>query len=496
MVDITCNDKSSSWGEASPATNASDTSNVEAVSVSDQDNAVDPPEFVFDAAANSTVDAAKVLAEYHLVITDENGVKSYKRLYFPQDMLPSEGVYSGWSISVQGRPAIGDGPLPCDNATIPDQDFTVASIASASGILVDYWTPLGGPIDTAGWPPLINEVWDITSVTFILNMCNNPLTVTASQVRSQWFDSDNNDTSSSLEDYYSTCSYNKYTFKPQNNIVVGPINIPCNGVRADGSVWSSTTCSVNDRYGWAEFAEDYAVKVLRLNLSVYRHGIFAFNNPKCPFTGIANAGCGSYCRSWLNSGGPSTVPSINSAFHELGHNYFLHHSQGIDGNEYSDLTGAMGGCCAIRCYNAPHTAQIGWSSPINRGLLNATTLPMNAWQSFVVPSSSMSVTANYISIATKSWGGISTYYLGYKTSNGYDRYLSSTWLRKLNVYTWEGTNMYSMIMSRLVTQLVARGTFTDNINRLRIRVSSTGTSSAGVQICRWSPLTTAAIACP
>lgn len=469
-----------------------------------------PPEVILNDTSDETTNEQSLLREYYLVLTDSGSdVPIYKRLYFPAGTAPSDEVSTGWTITVSGRPTQDQSAPPCGLPPADSQSATASSVAilptptgdlppPQHALLVDSWVPLGGPVSTAGWPPTSTETWDITSVTFILNLCNNPLTITTSAVETSWFGSNPDSSTATLQQSYAVCSYNKYTFRPENNIIIGPIDVPCSGVRADGvTPWSSTSCSTNDRYGWAEWTEAYVRTSMGMDLSQYRHGIFLFNNPTCGFTGIANAGCGSYCRVWAVSGGPASVPTINAVFHEMGHNFFLHHAQGIDGSDYSDLTCAMGGCCAVRCFNAPHTAQIGWSRMMSGGNLTVSTLAEKTWKTVTVRSQSFTnQSQNFVVVSPKTWGGSTTYYLGYKTATGYDRWLSSAWLRKLSVYTWDGTSPTSMIQTRLRALLVARGTFTDTVNRLRIRVASTGTSSSSVRVCRWAASSTATASCP
>eukprot|EP00882_Tetradesmus_deserticola_P011395 GHRQ01012056.1.p3 GENE.GHRQ01012056.1~~GHRQ01012056.1.p3 ORF type:complete len:131 (-),score=21.21 GHRQ01012056.1:3135-3527(-) len=59
--------------------------------------------------------------------------------------------------------------------------------------------------------------------------------------------------------------------------------------------------------------------------------------------------------------------------HELGHNLYLNHAgsfQPVAGGgsqfvAYKDDSGAMGHCCSTRCFNAPHSHQLGWSSAVD-----------------------------------------------------------------------------------------------------------------------------------
>ena len=49
-----------------------------------------------------------------------------------------------------------------------------------------------------------------------------------------------------------------------DNLVVGPIDVPCTGQRAynvGGAFFNSNLCGEDELYGWAEYAEAWAVKV-------------------------------------------------------------------------------------------------------------------------------------------------------------------------------------------------------------------------------------------
>jgi hypothetical protein len=59
--------------------------------------------------------------------------------------------------------------------------------------------------------------------------------------------------------------------------------------------------------------------------------------------------------------------------HEMGHNLYLNHAgsfqPGQNGGSqyiaYKDDSGAMGHCCSTRCFNAPHSYQLGWSKAVD-----------------------------------------------------------------------------------------------------------------------------------
>lgn len=466
-----------------------------------------PTEVVFSGLNDTSLNEENnTHIEYYLTIENSTtgAPLSQKRLYFQPGRAPRGEISTGWFITIQGRTAAGPQEDACSNETFTPVEDPNGDLNNTNAVIVDDWTEIGGLMSSeATWPPASGSVWNVTSVTYILNLCGSSLTISQSMVTATWFSFNASSSTPSLQQNWAQCSYNQYSFTPSNNIVVGPINVPCTGVRADGvTPFRTATCGGDDRYGWAEYAENYAQTVLGIDITPYRHGIFIVNNPACSFTGMANAGCGDYCRVWLTSGGASSVPTVNSVFHELGHNFFLNHAVGIDGSEYGDLTSGMGGCCATRCYNTPQHMQIGWSSPIPNGIISNSVLPEATWRSFTVPSQSMTnQSSNYMQILTQSWlsnplSTGTTYYIGYKSAYGYDRFLSSTLLRKVNVYTWDGVSQTSFVKTQIRAQLAARGTFTDTITRLRVRAVSTALARSTVSICRWRATSTAAMDCP
>ena len=100
----------------------------------------------------------------------------------------------------------------------------------------------------------------LTTITFIVNVCGqtNPLSVNT--FRQKW--TNDYGTSSpatglfTMQDYYKGCSYGKVDFTPTNNVVVGPIDIPCTGVTSWGQSWNAlANCGYAEVYGWAQLAE-------------------------------------------------------------------------------------------------------------------------------------------------------------------------------------------------------------------------------------------------
>ena len=114
-----------------------------------------------------------------------------------------------------------------------------------------------------------------------------------------------------------------------------------------------------DYYAWAQ-AADSAATADGVDLSLYRHRVYIMP-PSCGYRGVANLGCGSYCRAWIMSGGLGPVYA-----HEVGHNVNAHHAtsdpenDGVINNEYGDYSDPEGSSNGgWRGYNAPHKDQFG-----------------------------------------------------------------------------------------------------------------------------------------
>ena len=63
--------------------------------------------------------------------------------------------------------------------------------------------------------------------------------------------------------YMSAVTYGKITYNAGDNIVVGPIEVPCQGVWAASgmSFNSATSCGLVEQYGWAAAADAAAAAV-------------------------------------------------------------------------------------------------------------------------------------------------------------------------------------------------------------------------------------------
>lgn len=272
--------------------------------------------------------------------------------------------------------------------------------------------------------PLRSYIQDISqpirTVTFILNICGQSPNYNKQVFEAQLFKRFAPANAITLEEYYESCSLNQTTFSPVDNTVVGPINVPCTGTTSWGSTYTNTRCGENEIIGWAEYAERNS----GLDLTRFKHRIYVIPiTMSCAWLGIADVGCFGWCRSWIRSS--SSGLSVQALFHELGHNHGLSHATGITGDEYGDFTSAMGGCCSIRCHNAPQASLLKWYKPI--AVLTNQTLSPGTARTFSLPPV-LTNPINYVQV--------NNLYLSYRTRTGYDITLAET--NKLHIHNFTG----------------------------------------------------------
>lgn len=189
----------------------------------------------------------------------------------------------------------------------------------------------------------------IKTLTMILSVCNVPPSIDHTALsnvllRKPGIVSEK----ANLQDMFQECSNRKAKFT--STIVEQPIYIPCKG-----TYWAPQ-CEV---YEWADFADNYATKTLRIPLSTYTNIMYVLPQGNlCGFGGLGSLGpCGAPCRVWISGQIPD---QITAYFHELGHNLGLGHAS-YNNDQYGDLTDAMGYCCSIRCFAAPNSHRLGWT---------------------------------------------------------------------------------------------------------------------------------------
>ena len=172
-------------------------------------------------------------------------------------------------------------------------------------------------------------------VVYILDMCGQgggPVG-TKQDVLNLLFNSNNN-----IASYFSTCSNGRAQLLPSNVLVLN-VSMPCNGTTS-GISWSTRSCSALDYYGWQFWLQAWTASK-GIDVSGYTHRIAllpknqkAFMSPAsdCGFTGIGvvgpvvsapSYGPGVYSFAWISG---DYWNSPQGWLHEIGHNYFLRHS--------------------------------------------------------------------------------------------------------------------------------------------------------------------------
>jgi hypothetical protein len=120
-----------------------------------------------------------------------------------------------------------------------------------------------------------------------------------------------------MANYFSAITKNAVSFLPQNNIIIGPITVPCSGTTNSGASFDSASCSQYAPYGWQE-AADRAAQAQGINLANYPHRIIMMPaNPQCPWIGLGMEACAPYgCVVWINRDASNL--SLDEMAHELG----------------------------------------------------------------------------------------------------------------------------------------------------------------------------------
>ncbi|PNH02668.1 hypothetical protein TSOC_011331 [Tetrabaena socialis] len=294
----------------------------------------------------------------------------------------------------------------------------------------------------------------------------------------------------------------KAAMSRSNSLVVGPITIPCG---FNGSYrFSAATCAYRDAWGWQTYAQQFVANSLAVDISRFRHRVLVLPrgftyDAGCPWMGLGTLGPvekgadGSYISSmaWIQG---ESATNVMALMHELGHNHYLHHANDSYGCEYCDWSSLMGGCCAVRCHNAPHNWQLGWGAPL--AVLSSATLPLNTFLYFDLPAQNAAADANilwlqpdwmpYGSRAAANAFPVS-YYLSYRIDSGkYDTDMPDTYLYATNVYFWDGPTQTTVRRSRILASVFTDEEYRNAGERWVVRQTAHGVGGGRVGVCRYS----------
>ena len=304
------------------------------------------------------------------------------------------------------------------------------------------------------------------AVVILVNFTDSNTPPTPTQAAGMmWTDSD------SIDKYFQSCSHGNLSF-PQDSDgnatpdVFGPFNVN----------YSSTDDGC-DYYGWANAAEAAATNA-GVDFSLYQHRVFVLPNSipsGCDWAGVANLGCGSYCRAWIYG---RYWQSGNGDIwaHELGHNLNLHHAS-IPGTgesaEYGDRSDVMGyGGVGLRCLNSGHYNQTGWTNKIST--VTAGTHTLHATQTDPATLAAGDLQVIKIDRPNTSLD----LYLSFRQPAGFDSVLSSTYQYATQVIEHNGSSTKTLLLATLKDGQ----SYTDPVSGATITQSSHTDNTATVNI--------------
>ena len=320
-------------------------------------------------------------------------------------------------------------------------------------------------------------LYNVTSIAFVLNICNMKA-YNISAFASKWTKLTSGSNAVNLQNYMETCTYNRFTFLDQNNIIVGPIDVPCNSTKYS---FNSQNCGGLEVYGWAQFAQDYAVNTLKINVNKFRHKMFMLPpGVNCAWAGLGSLGCGSSCMTWYNG---IYGTDLSVIMHELGHNFGLHHSS-TPSNEYGDGSCAMGGCCGNRCYSSPQSWILSLTQPVM--VYNSSSLQKGIWYSNTIAAHLRNST-NFLKIDV-DWVDTSTsYYISYREPIQFDQYMLSQYKNKVFVHRFLRNRITAVlpVLQGIITQ-TSSYTIPDLNVDVVVKFISSKDQHATVSICRKS----------
>lgn len=312
-------------------------------------------------------------------------------------------------------------------------------------------------------PP--NDV--ISSITFVMNICESDV-IPVKNVTDLWF----KNPSKNLKEYFHSCSFGKVKFDNSSNIIVGPIDVPCQSNTIYGG-FDSRLCNSESIYGWMKFAETYAKDVLHIEVENYKSRIAILSDVPCVWAGLGTVGCGSTCYTWI-IGKYATLPIV---FHELGHNFGLLHST-ENGYEYGDKSCAM----AIQehpiCFNAAHNWMLGWSLPILK--INVNTEKENNF-TIRIPSSQKQV-INFVQISHENYPEM--LYISYRTKTGYDEMIDDKFDKQILIHSSLNTPPLPEYKRTILLfhSSALKTSYHDSIMNLTIRLKSVHASHCIIKI--------------
>ena len=229
---------------------------------------------------------------------------------------------------------------------------------------------------------------------------------------------------------------------------------------------STDSCDLS---GWAQMA-DAAATASGMDLSQYSQRVYVMPDNACVASGYGTMG-GLPGRAWVFSCGVQGIYA-----HELGHTLGMDHA-GDPSSEFGDWTDPMGmSTSQLRGLNAPHRHQFGW-------LATEKILPITQGGYYDISPLSIdpaaAIAPQAITIRKPDTGEY--YYLSYRTSQGFDKYISGFYLdHRVSVHRYKGDG--SPAKTYLLAGLTDGDSFADAANGITVTMVSHTVTHATVRV--------------
>ena len=337
-----------------------------------------------------------------------------------------------------------EGPAPRHLRT--GRRITVRGDAHDNRISVRELAAEGEPGDETG-DAAASAVTEHKAVVMLANFIDASVAASAATATSYMFTGSNSVANNIEQSSYGQASVPADTDGDGQPDVFGPYDIP----------YSSNSC---DYYAWAS-AADSAATAAGVNLSLYQHRVYVLPSA-CGWGGVANLGCGSYCRAWIFS---STNGPVYT--HEFGHNLSMHHASTDpenDGNinsEYGDLSdpeGSTGG--GWRGYNAAHRYQMDWLDPASA----PTVVSSGIYDIYPLALDPLLAGGPQTLVISKPDTN-ELYFVSYRRPIGVDAGISSSYIGGASIHRYHGS---SAVQTKFIKVLADGGTFEDPINGITV----------------------------
>ena len=324
------------------------------------------------------------------------------------------------------------------------------------------------------------------SIVYIMDICDTGRLVPSVDAFKRLWEKGPNSAPNNIQNMYETCSNGRVLWNQSDNVVLGPVKVPCNGSYTRGRLnftWDfRKSCGSSEQSAWMSAAEEYGRDVATRDINVARlmsittgRRVVLILPPssKCGWAGLAAVGCSSKtCNAYIKS------PTLDVLFHELQHNNQLSHaSRGVD--EYGDSSDTMGQTDARNggvCHNAANLWRIGWADPITT--LTSTDLANRPTITYTLPAIG-TTTRNFVRL-NAGWETVETgvegivyyntrsiqptLYFSYRVKNntrgGFDNGLDRGFHQKVFVHAYNGTQSdRDYNQTKLITVLSKNGSY-------------------------------------